>query len=34
MKLGISYQVFDGEELLPFAIRPIRSLLYHVCVVY
>ncbi len=34
MKLGISYQVFDGEEFLEPAIRSIRDLIHHVCVVY
>lgn len=34
MKLGISYQVFDGEELLHPAIESIRDLVHHVCVVY
>lgn len=34
MKLGISYPVFDGEELLEFAIEPIRDQLYHISVVY
>lgn len=34
MKLGISYQVFDGEEFLEFVTRQIKPLLHHVTVVY
>ena len=24
MKLGISYNIFDGEEILPFALKNLR----------
>lgn len=34
MKLGISYLVFDGEELLEFAIKSIRSQVDFISVVY
>lgn len=34
MKLGVSYNVFEGEELLEYVLRPIRHLLDHVSVVY
>lgn len=34
MKLGISYIVFDGEELLEFAIKSIRKEVDHISVVY
>lgn len=34
MKLGISYQVFDGEEFIRPAVCSIRDLVHHVCVVY
>lgn len=34
MKLGICYMVFDGEELLPFAIKKIRNNVDHVSVTY
>lgn len=34
MKLGICYMVFDGEELLEFAIKPIRKILDHISVTY
>lgn len=34
MKLGISYQVFDGEYFLRPAINSIRDLVHHVCVIY
>jgi hypothetical protein len=34
MKLGICYMVFDGEELLEFAARSIRSEADHISVTY
>lgn len=34
MKLGISYMVFDGEELLPHVIRAIKSEVDFISVVY
>lgn len=34
MKLGICYMVFDGEELLPFAVKTIRSAVDHISVTY
>lgn len=34
MKLGICYMVFDGEELLEFAIKSIRNQIDHVAVTY
>lgn len=34
MKLGICYMVFDGEELLEFAIKAIRKVVDHVSVTY
>lgn len=34
MKLGVSYQVFDGEELLEFAVKSIRLEADHITVVY
>lgn len=34
MKLGITYMIFDGEELLEFAIKSIRSVIDHISVTY
>lgn len=34
MKLGICYMIFDGEELLEFAIKSIRNQIDHVSVTY
>jgi hypothetical protein len=34
MKLGVSYNVFDGEELLEYSIRSIRESVDYVSVVY
>jgi hypothetical protein len=34
MKLGICYMVFDGEELLEFAARAVRSQVDHISVTY
>jgi hypothetical protein len=34
MKLGVSYNVFDGEELLAFSLKAIREAVEHINVVY
>jgi hypothetical protein len=34
MKLGITYMVFDGEELLEFAVKSIRSEVDHISATY
>ena len=34
MKLGISYMVFDGEELLKFATKSIRDVVDFISVTY
>lgn len=34
MKLGISYNLFDGEELLETSIKSVRKSAYHISVVY
>lgn len=34
MKIGLSYMVFEGEELLPFAIKPIRNSVDFISVIY
>lgn len=34
IKLGATYNVFDGEELLEASIASIRPLVQYVCVVY
>ena len=34
MKLGVSYNVFDGEELLESSIKSIRDNVDHISVVY
>lgn len=34
MKLGISYNVFDGEELLEYSLLSVRQLAEHISVVY
>ena len=34
MKLGISYNIFDGEEMLPFAIKNLRPFADFIVVVY
>ena len=34
MTLGASYNLFDGEELLPYSIRTIRKNVHHISVVY
>jgi len=33
-KIGVSYNVFDGEELLPFSIKSIRGSVNYISVVY
>jgi hypothetical protein len=33
-KVGVSYNLFDGEELLPFSINCIRKKVHHISVVY
>jgi len=34
MRLGIGYNLFDGEEILPFSLRSVRAAADHVSVVY
>jgi len=34
MKLGLSYNLFDGEELLEYSIKPIRNCVDYISVVY
>tara|TARA_R110001592_G_scaffold298384_2_gene569164 strand:- start:124 stop:924 length:801 start_codon:yes stop_codon:yes gene_type:complete len=34
MKLGISYNIFDGEEMLPFALKNLRPFANFIVVVY
>lgn len=34
MKLGICYMVFDGEELLEFAVKSIRNVIDYISVTY
>lgn len=34
MKLGICYMVFDGEELLEFAVKSVRTQIDHISVTY
>ena len=34
MKLGISYNVFDGEELLEYSLLSVRTIAHHISVVY
>lgn len=34
MKLGISYNIFDGEEMLFFSLRNLRPMVDHINVVY
>lgn len=34
MKVGVSYNLFDGEELLEYSIKSIRNNVHHVSVVY
>jgi hypothetical protein len=34
MKLGVTYNIFDGEEMLFFSLRNLRPLVQHINVVY
>ena len=34
MKLGVSYNLYDGEELLEYSIKSIRDVVDYICVVY
>lgn len=34
MKIGVSYNLFDGEELLPYSIKAIRNKVHHINIVY
>jgi hypothetical protein len=34
MKLGIAYNIFDGQEMLPFAIRNLKQYAHRVFVIY
>lgn len=34
MKLGVAYNIFDGEEMLPFSLRNLRPMVDFICVVY
>lgn len=34
MKLGISYNIFDGEEMLPFALKNLRPFAKFIVVIY
>jgi hypothetical protein len=34
IKIGISYNIFDGEEMLPFAVRNLRPYAHYIVVVY
>lgn len=34
MKIGVSYNLFDGEELLPFSIKSVRNKVHYINVVY
>lgn len=34
MRLGVSYNLYDGEELLEYSIKSIRSAVEYICVVY
>ena len=34
MKLGISYNIFDGEEMLPFAVLNLRPFAHKIVIVY
>lgn len=33
-KIGVSYNLFDGEELLPFSIKSIRNNVHYINVIY
>jgi len=34
MKLGVTYNIFDGEEMLPFSLKNLRPMVDFICVVY
>ena len=34
MKLGVAFNVFNGEELLVEAIKNVRNNAYFICVIY
>ena len=34
MKLGVAYNIFDGEEMLPFSLKNLRPMVDFICVVY
>ena len=34
MKLGIAYNVFDGEELLTSSLENMRDMVDFICIVY
>ena len=34
MKLGVAYNIFDGEEMLPHSLRNLRPMVDFICVVY
>ena len=34
MKLGVAYNIFDGEEMLPHSLRNLRPMVEFICVVY
>ena len=34
MKLGVAYNVFDGEELLETSIQSVRPCADYICIVY
>ena len=34
MKLGVAYNIFDGEEMLIHSLRNLRPMVDYVCVVY
>ena len=34
MKLGVTYNIFDGEEMLFFSLRNLRPMVQHINVVY
>jgi hypothetical protein len=34
MKLGVSFNIFDGEEMLFFSLRNLRPMVDHINVVY
>jgi hypothetical protein len=34
MKLGVAYNIFDGEEMLPHSLKNLRPMVDFICVVY